>query len=80
VAEQRIRLAMSQVSGRRADQFGDLMAVLELGAVDLDHGMSVPYQCLRGTSSIRVLPEPVGPRNRKLPIGRPGVYIAPQLV
>ena len=36
LAQQRMRFAMPQISGRRADQLGDLMAVLELGAIDLD--------------------------------------------
>ena len=39
--------AMPQVSGRRADQFGDLMAVLKLGAVDFDDGARIAHQCLR---------------------------------
>ena len=37
--EQRMGLAMAQVSRRRADQLGDLVRVLELGAVDLDAGV-----------------------------------------
>ena len=39
-------LAMPQVSGRRADQLGDLVAVLELGAVDLDHGAGIAGEAL----------------------------------
>src|SRR5438067_11971099 len=41
-----MRLAMTQVSGRRADQLGNLMAVLEFGTVDLDHRARVLEQHL----------------------------------
>ena len=71
LAESGMGLAMSQISGRRADQLGDFMAVLELRAVDLDDRPRIPEQASAVASTIRVLPEPVGPRNRKLPIGRP---------
>ncbi len=43
----RLGFAMPQVSGRRADQFGNLMAVLKLGAVDLDHRARIAYQRFR---------------------------------
>src|SRR5713226_9520051 len=39
--------AMPQVSGGRADQLGDLMAVLELRAIDLDDRARVAHQALR---------------------------------
>src|ERR1700676_5522847 len=41
-------LAMSQISGRRADQLGDLMAMLELSAIDLDDSARILQQCFRG--------------------------------
>src|SRR5450432_1729726 len=34
-------LAVTEVSRRRADQFGDFVGVLELGAIDLDAGAGV---------------------------------------
>src|SRR5579863_2101773 len=37
-------LAMAEVSRRRADQFGNLVGVLELGAIDLDAGAGVTEQ------------------------------------
>src|SRR5690348_11995589 len=40
-------LAVSQISRRRADQLGDLMRVLELGAIDLDTCPRVSKQRLR---------------------------------
>ena len=40
-------LAVAQVSRRRADQLGDLVGMLELGAVDLDAGMRIAKQRLR---------------------------------
>ena len=56
LAEQGMRLAMPQISGRRADQLGDLVAVLELGAVDLDHRARIPQQASAVASTMRVLP------------------------
>ena len=47
LAQQRMRLPMPQVSGRRADQLGDFVAVLKLRAVDLDHGAGIAHQALR---------------------------------
>src|SRR6266849_5206724 len=41
-------LPVSQISGRRADQLGNLMAVLELGAVDLDHCARVADEAFSG--------------------------------
>src|SRR5665213_3032104 len=37
-------LAMAQVSGRRPDEFRDLMTVLKLGAVDFDHGAGIAHK------------------------------------
>src|SRR5712692_10191767 len=42
-----MRLAVSQVSGRRTDQLGNFMAVLKLRAVNFNHGARVAYQALR---------------------------------
>ena len=75
LAELRMRLAMAQVSGRRADQFGDLVTVLELGAVDLHHRLRIARQALRHRLDGARLARPVGPRNSRLPTGRPGVVI-----
>jgi len=36
-----VRFAMTEVARRRTDQLGDLMGVLEFGAVDLDAGAGV---------------------------------------
>ena len=44
LAQQRMRFAMPQISGRRADQFGDLMAMLKLSAIDLDHRAAIAHQ------------------------------------
>ena len=75
LAQQRMGLAMAQVSGRRANQLGDFVAVLELGAIDFDHARRRPTRLSAVASTMRVLPDPVGPRNRKLPIGRPGGFM-----
>ena len=47
LSEQRMRLAMAEIAGRRADQFGNLVRVLKFGAVDLDAGARVAEQGLR---------------------------------
>ncbi len=43
LAEQRMRLAVTQISGRRSDQLGNLVAVLKLSAVNLDHGAGIAH-------------------------------------
>ena len=43
---QRMSLAVTQVSGGRADQLGDFVGVLELGAINLDAGSRIPEQSL----------------------------------
>ena len=48
LAERRMGLAVAQVAGRRADQLGDLVAVLELGAIDLHHRARIAHQAFRG--------------------------------
>src|SRR5262249_15681731 len=48
LAQQRVRLAIPEISGRRSDQFGNLMAVLKLGAVNLDYRTRVAHQAFRG--------------------------------
>ena len=74
LAQQRMRLAMAQISGRRADQLGDFVAVLELGAIDLDDARadrlpgSPPWLPPAGSC-----PNPSAPETGRLPIGRPGL-------
>src|SRR5436309_1870342 len=48
LAEQCAGFAVPQISGRRTYQLCDLVAVLELGAVDLDYRASVAYQAFGG--------------------------------
>src|SRR5437868_12638847 len=45
LTQQGMSFAMTQVSGRRANELGDLMTVLKLGAVYLDHRAGVLDQC-----------------------------------
>jgi hypothetical protein len=42
--KQGMRLAVAEVSRRRADQLGNFVRVLELGAINLDAGAGVPKQ------------------------------------
>ena len=65
--QQRMRLPVSQVSRRRADQLRNFVRVLELRAIDLDAGAGVPKSDSAIASTTRVLPEPVGPRNKQVP-------------
>ena len=58
--------AMSQVSGRRADQLRDLMAVLELGAVDFDYGTRVVQQGLSRCLDNASLARPGRPEEQKV--------------
>jgi hypothetical protein len=51
------------------------MAVLELGAVDLNYRAGIADQTFGCGFDEPVFPDPVGPRKRKLPIGRAGLDI-----
>ena len=44
--EQGVRFTMSQIAGRRADQLGDFVAVLELGAIDFDYRACITDEAL----------------------------------
>src|SRR4051812_20877676 len=46
LTQRRMRLAMAQISGRRADQLRDFMAVLKLRAVDFHDSPRVAHQNL----------------------------------
>src|SRR5581483_4423983 len=48
LAQQWVRLAMTEVSRRRADELRDLMAVLELAAIDFDDRARVLHEALGG--------------------------------
>jgi hypothetical protein len=47
LSDERVRLTVSQVAWRRADQFGDFVRVLEFRAVHLDHRARVSKQDFR---------------------------------
>ncbi len=49
-----MRFAVPQVSGRRTDQLGDFMAVLELGATDLDYCSRILQKSFGCASTVRV--------------------------
>ena len=67
--------AMPQISGRRTDQLRDLMAVLKLGAIDLDDGARILQQSFSGRFDDAGLAGAGRPKNRKFPIGRPGALM-----
>ena len=66
------RLVVADVAGRRADQAGDGVPLLELAHVEAGHQLSSPNRYSASARASSVLPTPVGPRKRKLPIGRFG--------
>src|SRR5581483_10213220 len=49
LTEERMGLAMAQISGRRTNQLRDLVTVLELGAVDLDDRSRIVHQSFRSS-------------------------------
>src|SRR5580693_2717342 len=61
-----MRLAMSQVSGRRADQLGDFMAVLELRAIDLDDSTRILEQGFGGGFDDTRLSRAGGPQKQEI--------------
>src|SRR5205807_4343809 len=64
--DQRVRLPVPQVPRRRANQLGNLMRVLKLGAIHLDHRPRVPEQYLRrGFHNVR-LPRPARPQEEQV--------------
>jgi len=67
-------LPVPQVSGWRADEFSDLMAVLEFAQSIFTTARASPKSDSAMASTTRVFPEPVGPRNKKFPTGRLGAF------
>ena len=47
LGDQRVRITVPQITGRRANQFSNLVRVLKLRAIDLHHGAFVAKQSLR---------------------------------
>ena len=64
--QQRMRLAMTQISRRRTDQLRNLMRVLKLGAIDLDAGMRVAEQRLRHGFHHARLPRARWPKKKQV--------------
>ena len=67
-----MRLAMAKISRRRADQFRDLMRVLELRAIDLDAGMGVAEQRLGHGFYDASLSRAGRPKKKQVAHGTPG--------
>src|SRR5215471_13462613 len=61
-----MRFAVSQVSGRRADQLGDLVAVLKLGAIDLDYCLGIVQKGLSRGLDNAGLARPRRPEEQKV--------------
>src|SRR5689334_1212481 len=56
---------MSEISRRRPDQLGNLMTVLEFGAVDFDDSVRVPNETFRQRFHRPSLPRPGRPQKEK---------------
>src|ERR1051325_1673719 len=66
LGQQWMRLAMPQISRRRADEFCDFVAVLELGAIDLDDRSRILQQGLGGGFYDTRLPRTGGAEEQKV--------------
>ena len=66
LGEQGVGLAVAEVSRRRADQLGDLVGVLELGAVDLDAGARIAEQGLGHGFDHAGFARTGGPKKKKI--------------
>src|SRR5262249_6579744 len=62
-----VRLPVPQVTWRRTNELGDLMRVLELGAVHLDDRARIPKQNLCGSLHNPCLPRPSRPQKQQVP-------------
>src|SRR5262245_17448754 len=58
---------MAEVSGRRADQLGDLMRVLKFAAIDLNHRVSITEKRFRRCLNDTCLPGAGGPQEQHGP-------------
>jgi hypothetical protein len=73
--QHRRSFAVSEISRRRADEFGNFVRMLKFGAVDFDDRMRFAKQNLRCRFDNSRFSEPVGPKNRSVPTGRAGLFI-----
>src|SRR5437879_4840224 len=64
--DQRVRLPVPQVPRRRANQLGNFVRVLKLGAIHLDHRSRVPEQYLRRGFHNARLPRPGRPQEQQV--------------
>ena len=65
--DQRMRLAVAEVAGRRTDQLGNFVRVLELRAVDFDHGSRISEQNFRSRFHHSRLARARGPEEQQVP-------------
>src|SRR5260370_42061737 len=62
-----MRLAMPQISRRRANQFGNFMRVLKFRAIDLNHGARVAKEDFRSRLHNARLPRTCWPKKQQIP-------------
>src|SRR5215467_11933372 len=67
LTQKRVSFAMPQISRRGTDQFGNLMTVLELGAVDLDDGAGILDQRFGSRFDNAGLARTCGPKKEEVP-------------
>src|SRR6185312_3565776 len=66
LTQQRMRLAMSEIPRRRANQFRALVAVLKFRAIDLDYGARILHQALRSRFDNTRFAGPGGPQKQEI--------------
>jgi hypothetical protein len=73
-----VSIPVTQVAWRRTYEFGNLVGVLKLRTAILTTAFLSPNRTSAAASTMRVFPEPVGPKKSKLPTGRPGACMPAQ--
>src|SRR5260370_29147300 len=62
-----MRFPVSKISRRRSDQFRDLVAMLKLGAIDLNYGAGIAQQALRSGLHHPGLTRTSGSQKKEIP-------------
>jgi hypothetical protein len=78
LTQERVRFAMSEISGGRADELGDLVTVLKFGAVYFDHGGGIADEGFSGGFDHTSLAGAGGPEEQEVSDGAAGAIHACQ--
>ena len=66
LGDERMRFAMAEIAGRRTDELGDLVRMLEFGAIHLDHRVRVTEEDFRGRFHHSRFPRAGGAEKKKI--------------